>query len=76
MEQISDDDPLENHITTVTHYMQLVRSCDNDLVTTTLMPLFMQYMVASSWQKMHRRISVWSAQGFIYHLGRVDERAL
>jgi hypothetical protein len=56
--------------------MQLVRSCDNDLVTTTVMPMFMQYMVASSWQKMRRRISVWSAQGFIYHLGRVDERPL
>ena len=76
IEKISDNDPLENHVTTISHYMQLVRSCDADLVMTTLMPMFMQYMVAISWRKMRRRISVWAAQGFIYHLGQVDERAL
>jgi hypothetical protein len=56
--------------------MELVQNCDDDLVKTTLMPMFMQYMVATSWRKMRRRISTWSAQGFIYHLGQVEEEAL
>ena len=58
-------------------YIGLVQSCgDENDVMALLTPMFVQYMVASSWRKMHRRISQWSAQGFIYHLSRVKENAL
>lgn len=58
-------------------YIELVRSYrDEDDVLALLTPVFMQYMVGSSCEKMHRRITHWSAQGFIYHLSRVEENAL
>jgi len=61
----------------VAKYIELVQSHGGEHdVMALLTPAFMQYMVGSSWQKMHRRITHWSAQGFIYHLSRVEENAL
>ena len=40
------------------------------------LPDFILYLVTRSWRKMLRRIHHWSSQGFIYHLGEVDEIAL
>ena len=58
-------------------YIELVQSHSSEHdVMALLTPAFMQYMVGSSWQKMYRRITHWSAQGFIYHLSKVEENAL
>jgi hypothetical protein len=40
------------------------------------MPIFTQYLVARSWEKMERRIRHWSSQGFLSDLVKVDENAL
>jgi hypothetical protein len=61
----------------VAEYIELIQSYRGEGdVLAFLTPAFMQYMVASSWQKMYRRITHWFAQGFIYHLSRVEENAL
>src|SRR5882724_8912300 len=77
IKNIRDDDPFENHVETVAHYIELVQSSDVAAnMKALLMCMFMQYIVAMSWKKMRRRISHWFAQGFIYYLGKVDGNAL
>jgi hypothetical protein len=68
-------DSIANHIATVEDYLAKYR----------LMPAqkqlgyqsyFAKYLVAQCWNKMRRRITDWSSQGFIWQLARISETQL
>jgi hypothetical protein len=73
--QNRDDDPLENHIATLSQYVANCRRLDN-MSTRTLFGTFHKYLVATCWMKMLKRISHWYSEGFIYRLSLVDEKLL
>jgi hypothetical protein len=43
---------------------------------SSLFQIFTSYIVSSCWKKMHRRISHWLSQGFIYNLGSLTHDML
>jgi len=73
-----DDDPLENHVATFSHFVKLAREykLDGSEGYDHLLTRFSPYLVSRCWKKMRRRISHWAAQGFIYYLGKVEESRL
>ena len=73
-----DDDPLENHIVTFSDFLKLARVFKQDRSESYnhLLRRFSSYLVSCCWKKMHLRISHWAVQGFIYHLGLVEESSL
>ena len=71
-----EEDSLENHVATVAHYIDFVRRRKESPLITAHKQWFILYLMTRSWKKMHRRISHWSSQGFIFCLSQVDEIAL
>jgi hypothetical protein len=65
--------PLANHVATVSAYINRYGNMEDISERTTLSWKFLHYLVSTCWQKMHRRITHWSSQGFISNLGEITE---
>jgi hypothetical protein len=77
IQQNSDNDPLENHIATLSQYVANCRRFKSDLASThILFGTFHRYIVMICWKKMAKRITHWYSEGFIRQLSKVDQELL
>ena len=68
--RIDRNDPLENHIATITEFINCYRVA-NEKERNKHFWRFSAYVILASWEKMYRRIMNWTSKGFFFRLKNV-----